>query len=835
MSDPVTTQGAERSPFVPVLVFALAQLVAAALLFLVQPLVGKLLLPFLGGTPAVWNTCLVFFQALLLAGYVYAHLLSRWLSPRRQALVHGALLVAVLLPLFLLRFDVAALATTWLEPPTDRNPIPWLLAVLLITTGLPFFVVATTSPLLQKWFSGTDHPLARDPYFLYGASNLGSLVALLGYPTLLEPVLGTRAQAWAWAVAYLVLLALLVGCSALAVRRASAPACPAEGASEDACPTFWRKLRWVALAFVPSSMMLGATTHITTDIAPIPLLWALPLTLYLLSFILVFSRLPGWLLVGAALLLPVALIGWFSASSGAGDFQDALLASTSLRFYQLLLLAAAVLFALVFARSPERLHLGMVLLLPFVVLAVTAEGNVASFLGLRPFERILLHLGALFVVAMVCHGELALTRPAPRHLTEFYVLLSLGGVLGGAFNALAAPLLFDRVLEYPLIAVVPCLLLPRLAEALPRFRGSALLRPALAVLLVGVGVAQAGALLAANFVDQEAASAWATERFAPGRTREAALWLAEWGGRGDQGHVYENGEAVGTYRTLVRRRNFFGTFTVEEMTDYRTWACYHTMYHGTTNHGAQRMDRPWEPLTYFHPRGAIGQVFDSVKRKNGALVAASPGASRRPGRPLRVAILGVGTGTLAAYAEKDWEVTLYEIDPAVVEVARDADLFSYLADAEARGARVEVVLGDGRQQVRKAPDGHFDLLFMDAFASDSVPVHLITREAVELYFQKLAPGGLLVVNIANRYLSFRPVLGDLAHSLDLVAYAQLGASDPANYKFGSHWVVLARPADDLGDLTAKKDGSHGWVRLSPSGAGAPWTDDYSNLLSVFTW
>ena len=284
-----------------------AVLGAASLLFFVQPMVGKLVLPYLGGTPAVWNTCMVFFQAVLLAGYSYAHYVPRWFRPRTQLLVHAALLFAALAPPLLLRFDIAAMARDWLPPPREANPIPWLLLVLMLTTGLPFFVVSSSAPLLQRWFAGTGHPSADDPYFLYAASNLGSLVGLLSYPSIIEPNIGLAGQAITWTISYgaLILLILLCGVSAL---RHQPQGLSAVKEGTETKPTVLRRCRWVALAFVPSSLMLGVTTHLTTDLAAIPLLWILPLTLYLLSFVLVFSFAGRWVHGFAVLLLPVILL-----------------------------------------------------------------------------------------------------------------------------------------------------------------------------------------------------------------------------------------------------------------------------------------------------------------------------------------------------------------------------------------------------------------------------------------------------------------------------------------------------------------------------------------------
>jgi SAM-dependent methyltransferase len=724
-------------PLVPL--FALTLFFSATLLFLVQPMVGKLVLPYLGGTPAVWNTCMVFFQALLLAGYAYAHALSRRFRPRTQFALHAAVSLLALVPLLLVRFNVGALANGWLPPPREANPIPWLLLVLLVTAGPAFFVASASAPLLQRWFAGTSHPSARDPYFLYAASNLGSLLALLSYPTLVEPHLGLLRQADFWCVGYvgLVLLALL--CGAAAVRSAPAAA-PEAGDTSGPAPTWWRRCRWVALAFVPSSLLLGVTTHLTTDLAAVPLLWVLPLTVYLLSFVLAFSPLGGW----------------FRGAS--------------------------------------------VLLLPFAVAALALEDDLVQWLDWNVFQQILLHLLALLVASVACHGELARTRPPARYLTGFYLLLSLGGVLGGVFNTLVAPLALDRLAEYPLVIALALLLVPRLGPETGRC-GWRWVEAGFAAGLVLVGLLAGLFFWARAYLTPK--DVYSLARHLPDAARPAADFLAR---------RLDNDDSL-----AHRERNFFGTFIVRNY--YRH---YVLMEHGTTTHGAQDREQPGEPLTYFHRSGAVGQLFESAEAKSA-------------GRPLRVAVLGVGTVTLAAYLKPDWRLTLYEIDPAVVRVARNRKYFTYLSDAEERGARVEVVLGDGRLQIRDAPDASYDLLFMDAFTSDAVPVHLLTREAIQIYLRKLAPGGMIVVNVANRYLVLNAVLGNLADDLGLEGRVQEGDVDWAQMKFSSTWVVLARSAEDFGDLLGKCDGGHAWEPLERDERVGVWTDDYSNLLRVLRW
>ena len=584
------------------------------------------------------------------------------------------------------------------------------------------------------------------------------MLALLGYPTLVEPNLSLSTQAVLWIAGYGLLLALIACCAASLWRAKGrvgvAPHLPASSHPVTRSPghpvTLARRLRWPALAFVPSSLMLGLTTYITTDLAAIPLLWVIPLAIYLLSFILVFSRAPALVHRLFVLLLPVLIL-------------------------------------LVVFRIPEGvrgyLSVGDVVLFDFIILR-------------RLADLIVLHLVGLFVASMVCHGELARTRPGPQHLTEFYLWMSLGGVLGGLFNGLVAPLLFDRIVEYPLIIVGACLLLPRMTQQCDAgwFRG---LDVVLSVAFGLFGFVIGGFLLARTYVTVQ------TVTRLPGPLQEPADWFVENYGKDESG-------------VLLRERSFFGMTLITEHVR-ADGSLMRWMYHGTTVHGgqqfsteesrmsrratliaagnpleaailleAQQVNPQHEPLTYFHRQGPIGRLFRAVKEK-------------QPRQ--RVAVLGMGVGTLAAYAEPGWQITFFEIDPAVVRIAENPAYFTYLHDCRERigNDNVNIVLGDGRLKLQESQDT-YDLLFMDAFSSDSVPVHLITREAIDMYFEKLAPGGILVVNIANRYLNLEPVLANLAQASGRQAMAGYDAPDSAIGKYASMWVLIAREGKDFGAL-----------------------------------
>jgi hypothetical protein len=828
--------------------FAATLLASATLLFLVQPMVAKMILPLLGGSPAVWNTCMVVFQALLLLGYSYAHLISSWLSPRWQLGVHA---VVLFLPLLVLPI---ALPADW-TPPTADSPIPWLLALLGGTVGLPFAVVATSAPLMQKWYAHTGHPGARDPYFLYAASNLGSMAALLGYPLLVEPHFRLMEQSQWWAIGYGLLLGLTLLCAWQVWRRqgTAQPHLPAVNQTLSAAvnPGWSERLHWVALALVPSSLMLGVTNYLSTDIAAIPLLWVIPLGLYLLSFILAFGRLPQVVFKVAMFLMPLAI-------------------------------------------------------LTLVFMGIS---------GIRPsiLPMLSLHLLAFFVIALVCHVELAQCRPDPAYLTQFYLLMSLGGVLGGLLNALIAPLLFKTVAEYQLMLCAAYLLWPvnRLAESTALGRRVQRLAPwmlavtalvatsVLAYMLGGFSLVRTGRT-AMNLVLQLdhnglklehlsaaagvsgvwfvyglgailalAAAAYVFRRrqgllrrsvdvllpglLVVGSTALILIWrtdywkILEWEVSAQVKEGVAKGVAFGlpallclalwrrparfalglgalllssmVYKALysdvlLRDRSFFGSLSVEQAGPWRK------LYHGTTLHGQQSVlpNERREALTYYHRTGPIGQVFESYVT---------------PERKPAVAIVGLGTGTLATYAQPGQKFDFYEIDPAVLAIAWNPLLFTYLHDADARGVNLDVVLGDARLQLVHASERAYGLIVIDAFSSDSIPMHLITREALQLYLSKLDHGGVIAFHISNRYLDLQPVLTALAADANLFALAQGDEEDDQIGKAGSQWVLLARRPRDYKPMAVHHEDK--WTPLPRESDRRVWTDDFSNLVSVWRW
>lgn len=710
-----------------VIVYTLAIFLNAALLFLVQPLVGKLLLPTLGGTPAVWNTCLVFFQLVLLVGYGYAWLQTRLRTPASRLIVHVAVLgLGGVFLAMTFRTNIASL-----DPPAEGTPIWWLLLTLAWLAGVPVFAVSTTGPMLQKWFSGTDHAAAKDPYFLYAASNAGSLLGLLAYPFAIERILTLTHQRWWWTLGYIVAAALTILCGVIAVKRS--PVAASDSSHGAAEPLTWsRRLLWIALAMAPSSLSMGCTQYLTTDIAAVPLLWVAPLAIYLLTFVLAFSKRTGWM--------------WDSIAWGVP------------------VLAGCVFY-------------------------VRFQGAQASSSLMIQFNLILLLAGA-----WACHGRLASLRPGVSRLTEYFVWIAVGGALGGLFNALAAPMIFNNVLEYP-IAIIACMVLtqPSIREMLGRIPDVAL-RLALPI---AAGVATFFALRV---------------------------------------NIESDGRTV-----LHRARTFFGIHTVSSARQGQI----RDLMHGTTTHGLQIDEymRRSVPRTYYHKNSPIGRVFEWMRtREQPAHLRGASGEALPP----RIAAVGLGTGTLAYYAAPERtdpgaaasplpHLTFYEIDPEVVRIAENTQFFTYIRDARSQGAQVDFVLGDARQELAKAPDGHYDLIILDAFSSDAVPVHLLTREAFEMYFKKLAPGGIVASHISNRHLSLDVLLRELAGTMNVQVFAGNGivtAEEMSQGLFASQWLMMARTLDDFEGLVGNPEL---WIHGNPLNSGdvRPWTDDFSNLMDVW--
>lgn len=708
------------------ILFPVTIFLSATLLFSVQPMFGKMLLPLAGGAPAVWNTALVFFQAALLAGYAWAHLLQS-LATRLQAVLAVGLLAvaAITLPL--------GIPPGWTVPPTGMPVLP-ILGLLAVTVGPAFVAVSANAPLLQAWYARTGRPDAHDPYFLYAASNAGSLLGLLSYPLLVEPLLGLGEQSRLWTAGYLALAALVAAC-ALAPRRDQPDDRVVRQVERPA--GLADRLRWVALAAVPSSLLMGTTTHITTDIAAAPLLWVLPLGLYLLTFVLAFAR---------SVRLPTMLI----------------------------------------------LHLGTLC----VVVAVVLWDIVISVYISLP-----LHLALFFFLALACHGALAELRPAAAHLTGFYLLVSIGGVLGGIFNALVAPVLFDRVLEYPLAIACACLLRPRRAKG----------PVSLDLVLGGIAVAFAVAVHLGGGLH---AMARAHYGLGDALILATALMLLALSGRPRAFAAAVLAltmlPIIGAWegRVLLAERSFFGVHRVVADPGSGVRA----LLHGTTNHGVQNPAEPRTPISYYAGEGPLAQALLSL----------------RPDQRRRVAVTGLGAGGIACHRRdgEDWD--FYEIDPVVVRIARDSGLFTYLRDCAPEAG---IILGDARVMLGLAPAGRYGTIILDAFSSDSIPVHLLTEEAFGLYLTRLSERGVLLVHITNRHLDVSPVLRGVADRLGLVGRRQDFTPPPGTPEVlvaSTSWVVLARREQDLNSLAYDPR----WRDIRGSARTVTWTDDRTDLLRV---
>ena len=743
-----TLAAGTRRAYAPPALFAVTTFSSAALVFLVQPMVAKLVLPLLGGSPSVWNTSMAFFQLALLVGYFYAHALQRIASVGRQVVVHCAalLVAAAALPLRV---------NEWVGAPSSEHPNLWLLAVLALSIGAPFAILSATAPLVQAWYARTvGQAEGKEPYVLYAASNLGSLLALLAYPLVVEPAFSLWGQRYGWSAGYLGFLLLMATLGLLVTRvRAAAPAAPPRAVA----PASWSdRLAWIGLAAIPASLMLGVTTHITTDVASAPFLWVLPLALYLLTFIIAFQARPA---ISPALTL--------------------------------VLQAAAVA--------------ACAALLPFR----------STFFALQ-FG---VHLIAFFLTALMCHQRLVARRPDPAHLTEFYLCLSIGGVVGGAFNAFVAPVVFTNVWEYPLVLALSCLARPwgRLDKVPP---GQWVL------LVVGV-LAAAATPVAVTFAQGNLSTASVVGAFDQSElfdlgmktllilavicaflVRRRALFFFLVIG------VLSFAAEAAADRTDVRQswRSFFGVMRQSQTYVSSLGGEVKMLAHGTTLHGAQALNPAYRcnPLVYYTPRTPIGQVFTGLQGAHAAM---------------RIGAVGLGTGSVAAYARAGDHLTFFEIDPLVVRVSSDPAHFSYTTEC-AKG-RVDYVIGDARLTLSRQPPATFDLLLIDAFSSDAVPAHLLTVEAVQTYLERLAPDGVLILHLSNRNLDLMGPAQAVARAAGGYALAQNYRPDEdpqGSWESAEDVVIVAKNRAALAAFEADPR----WTRANPFLA-RPWRDDYTNL------
>ncbi|MEZ5955989.1 MAG: fused MFS/spermidine synthase [Hyphomonadaceae bacterium] len=842
-------------------VFILALFSSAALIFVLQPMFGRMVTPLLGGSPQVWNTSMAFFQAALLVGYLYAHLLARVQDLRIQAGVHALVLLAAW-------FVLPVQVTSLLGEPSSEHPVWWLIGVLALSVGAPFAAASATAPLLQAWYARTGRADASDPYYLYAASNLGSFAGLLAYPALIEPLLGVQAQGAAWQVGYLLVGALIALAAAMAITSHGETPKPLEHTGP--APSWRERGYWVAAAAVPSALSLGVTLHISTDVASAPMLWVIPLALYLLTFVLAFARGSERMEAGTLFIHPVALA--------------------------------------------------------LMLMSYYASGNwMGSVSGI---------LAGFFFSALICHLALAHSRPSADRLTEFYLYVSLGGVLGGAFAALVAPLVFNNVYEYPLALAAACLFRPREDSDMPRLVDASLTAAitmgllavillyfqALDSVLIIAAVGAGAAVLAAGWGDESRPAAYRytflgvaavhailiiyivfnlSQVFVTAETAEATRIVARqpWGGllmgtsffvlafavhgtilpRKDDGRVADLaiGVAMASVvlvllllikaggvdanlltvagilfcgvaiffnrgkpwalaaivlvaftiiffdetrgsRIITQERSFFGVLRTREFTNPERpdLPALRMLMHGTTIHGAQLVGPTVErqALTYYHERTALGQAI-TVSSAQHAVT--------------HLALIGLGTGSTACLLRPTDQLTIFEIDPAVVRLsAEEGGDFTFVRACQPN-RRIE--LGDARLQIAEEPNGAFDVIVVDAFSSDAIPAHLLTREAIALYLSKLSDRGIVILHLSNRNLALVSEAARVAHSLNVPYLYRISDRfelERVSYVGGlaASVMVIANSPNALAPFTLDPD----WRLITPP-PGRPWTDDYINL------
>jgi len=813
-----------------ILVFTATTFLSALLLFSVQPMFAKMVLPILGGSPSVWAVAMVFFQATLLAGYCYAHILIRSTRPLLGGLIHLALSAAALLALPI------AIPANFSEPPPG-DPALWQLSLFAAGVGLPFLAVSANAPLLQAWFSASGHPHARDPYFLYGASNLGSLIALLSYPLVLEPAFGLTALSRVWAAGFVALVALILLC-ALTMRRSAHTAPPDSSAgTSDAAPSLAHRLGWIGLAFVPSALLTAFTTHITMDVASAPLLWVLPLSLYLLTFVLVFRDRP-------IALIPAAIVVALGAAAFWPPLSKALFASDATPTSRIVAAGVAAVAFMVAVRwiwrvpsmaGMRAVHIGALILALLALSQTEHEGwFVTASTGVAVF----------FASTMVAHRTLYETRPPASRLTEFYLLMSLGGVLGGLFAALLAPRIFSQIYEYPILLALTVACRPgALSISFARHRRDDLLSlwlviaaSVLALVWVPKVIPQLPALDSADLPG----SAW----WAQGLVdiyMSVRLYAISWGTTAVVAFLFAAAmvlfwrhpsrqfiAALGMCAAIVllpsgvrradAQRSYFGVYRVYPSGQYNI------LTHGTTLHGAQKMRDEFgaaapdaTPGTYYYPDSPMARSIKTAREH----VTPRGGTGR-------FGVIGLGAGSLACLAAPGERWRFFEIDPLMVAIAANTGNFTYLKECQPNPP--DIVIGDARLTLAKEPDGAFDIIVVDAFTSDAVPIHLMTAEALRIYLAKTSKDGVAVLHISNRYLDLDAVLAATVKLVD-GAHGVLVSDSSADGSYGqtsSMVAVFAKSAEAL----APFENLNGAAPLDAKGLRA-WTDDYSDIIGPF--
>ena len=733
---------------------AVLSLLSAFLLFQVQPIIGNFILPWFGGSPGVWTTCMLFFQMVLFAGYAYAHGLTK-LPPKTQWMTHGLLVLGALLALPI------APGLSW-KPAGGAVPTGRILLLLMANVGLPYFVLASTSPLVQVWFHRSQGT-GGSPWRLYALSNAGSLVALLSYPFFFEPRLNVMQQAQGWSVAFagFAALSLFMSYRDWSNSPQTAPVISAPGVA----PRWWQRTLWLLLPAVASALVLAGTSHVTQDVAVIPFLWVVPLSLYLITFILCFEH-PRWYkpVLWASLAIPVLVLAATHRRMPDAWFDNS-------EFFSWL---------------GGRLY---------------GHDSPANELVNNFKSQLLICFSAIFLGCMTCHGELIRLKPGPERLTEFYLFLSAGGALGGAFVNLLAPRMFTTYQEWPW-ALLLCLLAALVAMArvgLELRRNGKSKRLANAYLAGMIALLSLPLILAGVGIHYH-------------RTLEPEISLTESGGKvgGDFLNLWGFRETDRTFRL----RNFYGCISIQDFPDEEVGANFRQLYHGSIAHGTQWMHPQWrlKPLSYYGAQSGIGVALDHVKNQ----------------QDVHVGVVGMGAGTVAAYGGQGHRYRFYEIDPDIEKIARTQ--FTYIGDLEARHGEVTVVLGDARlsmeRELAEGQSQQFDVLLLDAFAGDSVPVHLLTREALEIYKRHMKSDGIIAVHASNTYLALAPMVERTAQSM---GFQSSILSTPTNDPLeATDYVLVSENTAFLKALPpfpARFDRAK-YLRINM------WTDQNHNLLEI---
>lgn len=723
--------------------FASAAFASAVLLFWLQPLFSKTVLPLLGGTPSVWNTCMLFYQSVLLAGYAYSHYTTRWLGSKNQAILHIILMLSALMVLPL------PVTNDFTNPPLDM-PILWLLIQMTLTIGFPLFVLSANAPLLQSWFNHTQNKDSGDPYFLYAASNTGTLLVLLAFPFLIEPLLGIKEQTNVWLYGYggFTVLAAICVCMLWCYYKKEDPSQKdaEELQSIPPSPLLYDRIVWVVWAFLPSALLLSVTQYITTDVASVPFFWVLPLAVYMATFALVFAK------------KTLILIHWIEWAQ------------------------------------------------PFILIPPLT--TVIAGTGMYFWIDLVVQMSAFFIHCMFCHNRLVQSRPHPAHLTTFYFCLALGGVLGSVFVTLVAPNIFASVMEYPLLLLLMVIVCWKFNPVTHKVNQMGVIALLLGLLMLCLCLASgvitfisASGVLALVLVSTLIGPAilrnlqhTLSVRIAFGMVILAGIYIV-----------------AQDSNVLYRSRDFFGAYKIVHNTKWDQ----NVLYVGSTIHGAQFRNPEFQdyPVGYFDPEGALGDVFSVFN-------AYYPNAN--------IAVCGLGVGSIAAYGELGQSITYYEINPHVYDIAANSGYFTYLSNSK---ADIKTVFGDARITIQQAEEQSFDMIILDAFNSDSVPVHLLTNEAFEIYQQKLKPHGWIAVQISNRYLDLQPVIATVAEHMGWTAILHdedLDSNSQRNNRMSASWILMFEQEKWTEDFSVFDI----WKPLPNDGSIEMWTDNHATVLPL---